>query len=252
MCSSIFQLYDKSNNGLVYGVSNDFKNKNYLSSLNNNSFLKCMKKCQQIKECILIFINKNSKFMNDCEFYSNVPMRVSQIYQTSSTYESQLIYFKKGSEIKTLKYGSNQPVHLTPTHSLSLRQDKQMYVEYLDIHYDSLKITGYKAYLFNGTIISIGTTNTNKLQIDFKNKTINKINIRSDSTKVIQLQFCWISQIDLVQVTSLCSSAAGGTAGTSYTFYYDSEFKRFQIEGQIVYNGVWNDNIQFIFREFML
>ncbi|CAF0747755.1 unnamed protein product [Brachionus calyciflorus] len=249
MCSSIFQVYDKSNNGLVYEVSTDFKSKNYLSSLNQKSLLNCMKKCHQIKECSLVMINKISKFMNNCEFYSNVPMRVSQIYQTSSTFESQLIYFKKGSEIKTLKYGSNHQGHLTPTHSLRLRQGNQLNVEYLDIYYDWEKITGYIAYFFNGTIISIGTTNTHKLQIDFKNKIINKIKIRTDSTKVIQLQFCWVSQIDF---TSLCSSAAGGTAGTSYNFYYDSEFKRFQIEYLIVYNGWWNDNIQFIFREFVL
>ncbi|CAF0747789.1 unnamed protein product [Brachionus calyciflorus] len=230
-CSSLFQLYKKSFNGPIYVVSNDFKIKNSLPNLKSNTLLKCLRKCDHIKECILIFINRNSKFMNDCEFYSNVPMRVSQIYQTSSTNESQLIYFKKGFEIKTFKYGSNHSRHLIPTHSLRLRQGNQLNVEYLDIYYDWEKIRGYKAYFFNGTTMPIGTTNINKLQIDLKNKTKNKIAIRANSTLVNQLQFCWISQIDF---SNSCSLAVGGTGGKNYTFYYDSTFKQFQFEHIIV------------------
>ncbi|CAF0950200.1 unnamed protein product [Brachionus calyciflorus] len=164
-CSSLFQLYDKSTDGLVYVVSSDFK------------------------------------------------------------------------------------MHIAPTHSVRLRKDNQLYVEFLDVYYDLEKIRGYNVYYFNGTNLTIGEKNNlriGEIRIDFKKKTLNKINIRANSTLVNQLQFCWISQLNF---SSSCSSAVGGTGGTIYTFYYDTEFKQFQIEYLIVFNVWHNDNVQFIFNQ---
>ncbi|CAF0794884.1 unnamed protein product [Brachionus calyciflorus] len=248
-CSSLFQLYDKSTGGRMYEVSSDFKSIYYLSNQKANSLHKCTVKCHQIKQCSIVFINKMSRILNYCEFYSNYPIRQSQIYQSSSTYESQFIFLKKGSEIKTLRYGSNKNEHITPSHSVRLRKDNQLYVEFLDVYYDLEKIRGYNVYYFNGTNLTIGEKNTEsigKIRIDFKNKTLNKINIRTDSTKVMRLQFCWVSQLNF---SSSCSSAVGGTGGTNYTFYYDTEFKQFQIEYLIVFNVWYNDNVQFIFNQ---
>ncbi|CAF1069628.1 unnamed protein product [Brachionus calyciflorus] len=133
--------------------------------------------------------------------------------------------------------------------SMRLRKDNQLYVEFLDVYYDSQKIRGYNVYYFNGTNLIIEEKNNlriGEIRIDFKKKTLKKINIRANSTLVNQLQFCWISQLNF---SSSCSSAVGGTGGTIYTFYYDTEFKQFQIEYLIVFNVWHNDNVQFIFNQ---
>ncbi|CAF0936308.1 unnamed protein product [Brachionus calyciflorus] len=178
----------------------------------------------------------------DCEFYSNVPLRGSLSYQTSSIYQAQLIFIKKDFEIRTIKYGAN---YVDKT--LRLQKANQLYYEFLDIHHDNSKITGFKAYFNNGTMRSIGNTNTNRIQIDFKNKLINQVNLRADSSKIIQLQFCWISRIDF---KSSCSLAAGGTSGTRYTVNYDSQYMKFQIEQLNVYAVAWTDSVQFVFGQF--
>ncbi|CAF0811569.1 unnamed protein product [Brachionus calyciflorus] len=179
----------------------------------------------------------------DCEFYSNVPLRESLNYQTSSIYESQIIFIKKDFEIRIIKYGANYNVDKT----LRLQKGNKLYFELLDIHYDNFKTTGFKGYFNNGTIESIGNTNTNKIQINFKNNLINQINLRADSSLINQLQFCWISRIDF---KSSCSSAVGGTGGTSYTVNYDSQYMKFQIEQLNIFAVAWTDSIQFIFGQY--
>lgn len=129
-------------------------------------------------------------------------------------------------------------------------QGKQIY-EFLEIWYVQF-LVGFRLFKFDGELTRLGTrfdSTINSTRIDLKNKYINKINLRYTNDRIVQLQICWIDQLDY---TSNCTPILGGNTGTRKQLEisqlgYDSDYKKFVLSELCVVAGFRMDLLFFKF-----
>lgn len=92
--------------------------------------------------------------------------------------------------------------------------------------------------------------NKTSFQLDLKNKYFYKVNLKTISNMVLNIEFCYQDKFDL---TFNCTGPIGGN-GTGFmtnfnTSIYDKNVTKLRIIGIAPYTGWYNDMIKFIITD---